>query len=249
MQFEHCNIVDGAIDDALHTHGTNQATVHSVRAVLPSEDGLELLKVKQPAGSCEHPLVNCVEACAAFKQKVAAVFKLISRILVSESGTLLLLKVQSEAQAARIDPTLTDLSQAPYSVSFTQGIRDLVQGLERTTYKAVTLLAAGDGFFAGTAFDPFVSVEHHLQGKGRMAAHLDGEVAPLFVDEVKVVMIHIRPLLTALQVRHVTFTAVDLPHQRRCLGHQNQKQTNEVRLLRQISLGELVLALCTGAVD
>jgi hypothetical protein len=91
-----------------------------------------------------------------------------------------------------------------------------------------------------------VSVEHHLQGKGRMAAHLDGEVAPLSVDEVKVVMINLRPALAGLQVRHVTFTAVDFPHQRRCLGHENQKQTVEFRLPRQIGFGEPVLALCGG---
>jgi hypothetical protein len=59
--------------------------------------------------------------------------------LISEPGALLLLDIQSEAEAARIDPTLTDLSQPPYRVVFTQGICDLVQGLERTTYKAVTL--------------------------------------------------------------------------------------------------------------
>jgi hypothetical protein len=56
-------------------------------------------------------------------------------------------------------------------------------------------------FLRAQAFDPFVSVEHHLHGKGRMAAHLDGEMAPLSVDEVKVVMINVRPAFRALQVR------------------------------------------------
>jgi hypothetical protein len=56
----------------------------------------------------------------------------------------LFFNIEAKAQTARINPTLTDLGQPPYNVVLTQGVCDLVQGLEGTTHKAVTLLNHGD---------------------------------------------------------------------------------------------------------
>lgn len=50
-----------------------------------SEDGFELVHIEQPAGPLQHPLTNRIETGAAFEQEVAAVFKLVSRIPVSEA--------------------------------------------------------------------------------------------------------------------------------------------------------------------
>src|SRR6476620_1402622 len=226
-----------------------RAVVDAMRAVLPSKDGFELVYIEQATGAFDHALVDFIKCRASLEEEIAAVLKLVARILVAKPRAALFFDIEAKAQTARINPTLTDLGQPPYSVVLTQGVCDLVQGLVGTTHKAVTLLNHRDGLLAGAAFDPFVSVEHHLHAKGRMTTHLDGEMSPLFVDEVKVVVIDVRPGLAGFQMRHLALATCDLPHQGGRLGHQNEKKAGKVRIFWQMLFGEPVLAFSSGAVD
>lgn len=62
-----------------------------------------------------------------------------------------------------------------------------------------------------------------------MSAHLDGEVTPLGVDEVKGVMIDVGPGLLALQMGRTALAGRYLPDQGGCLGDQDQEQTAKLR--------------------
>jgi hypothetical protein len=48
---------------------------------------------------------------------------------------------------------------------------------------------------ARLAGDVFVTVQHHLRTERWMAAHLDGEVPPLRVKNMKMIMVDVRPRL------------------------------------------------------
>jgi hypothetical protein len=52
---------------------------------------------------------------------------LIVGILIPKSTLVLLFPIQGKAQAAGVDPPLTDLAQSPYRRFLGQGIRDLRQ--------------------------------------------------------------------------------------------------------------------------
>ena len=59
----------------------------------------------------------------------------------------------------------------------------------------------GDSLLKGLTFDPFVTVEHILQTEWRMSTDFNGDKAPLGIDNMKVVVIDIRPGSFTLQVR------------------------------------------------
>jgi hypothetical protein len=61
--------------------------------------------------------------------------------------------------------------------------------------EAVALLAKAEVTLAGLAGDVLVAVEDDLRAKRRVTGHLDGDVAPLWVEDVERVVIDVRPLL------------------------------------------------------
>ena len=185
--------------------------------------------------------VNTAEH-ALFKQQIPTVLELITRIPIVKPRKPLLFQGQGEAQTTRINPTVTDLGQSPYSVQGTQGICDLVQGLERTSDKTVTLLHQGDGLLAGSTFDPFVTVEQNLNTKRGMPTHLDRHMPPFFVDKVKMIMVYIGPGPLPLQMRNPILTRSDFPYQRRGLGYQDQEKSLKLRIAGPMLLGQLVFA-------
>ena len=105
---------------------------------------------------------------------------------------------------------VTDLDQSPYGVLIAQGICEPIQGLERTTHKALTLLQSGDNLLSGLTFAPFVIIEHNLHPERRMPTHLEGDMAPVGIDQMKV--IHIRPKQFTGQVGCTFVVMLGLPH-------------------------------------
>ncbi len=96
--------------------GRNPMSAQSrVRPVLQAEDGADCRDVQPRAGPVQHPVEQGLHLRAGGEQQVAGVFGLVDRVAVAEPAALLLLKVQPEAQARRIDPPVTDLAQAPFS--------------------------------------------------------------------------------------------------------------------------------------
>ena len=73
-------------------------------------------------------------------------------------------------------------------------------------------------------------IERNLQAKGRMTAHLDGEVSPLRVDNVEMVVINQRPLLGPAQHHFAVAIVFGLPDQGRSFGHEYGKHTSELRI-------------------
>src|SRR5258705_13719267 len=78
-----------------------------------------------------------------------------------------------------------------------------------------------------------------------MAADLDGQVAPVRVEDVKRVVVHIRHRLLFFDV----VSRADIPHRRLRPTDQNQKQTLGHRRLGQIFFRKLRLALSCRTVD
>src|SRR3989442_14239939 len=88
------------------------------------------------------------------KQQVAAVFDLIDRVSVVETGPLLFLDAQRETQARRVDPALAHLDQTPYSPCFGQGVCNPGQvcGVGDLS-EAIALLGEGEMALGGLAGD------------------------------------------------------------------------------------------------
>ena len=117
-----------------------------------------------------------------------------------------------------------------------------------TTHKTVTLLHQGDSLFAGLSFDPFMTVEHNLNIERGMAAHLDGEMPPLPVNDVKVIMVHIRPWRFPLQV-DVVLPFLDLPHQSWGFCDEDEEDTGNTGISGKVFFSELMLSDAWGTVD
>src|SRR5256714_15432339 len=72
-----------------------------------------------------------------------------------------------------------------------------------------------------------------------MAADLDGQMAPVRVEDVKRVVVHIRHRLLSFDV----VSSADIPHRRLLPTGQNQKQALGHRRLGEIFFYNLMLAL------
>src|SRR2546427_4631406 len=98
--------------------------------------------------------------------------------------------------------------------------------------KAVSLLAESDACLACLAGDILVAVQHDLSRERRMAADLNGDVAPLGVQNVKRIVVDIGHWLLSLDV----MIGADIPHRRLCPADQDEEQA-----LRDGGPGEIVL--------
>src|SRR5260370_25943322 len=138
------------------------------------------------------------------------------------------------------------LAESPYSPLVGQGLCDLRQvcGV-RDSSKEFSLLGEGYARLARLAGNILMAVQDDLSGERRMAADLDGQMAPVRVKDVKRVVVDIRHRLLSLDV---VFRA-DIPHRRLRPTDQNQKQTLGHRRLGQIFFRKLMLALSCRTVD
>src|SRR5437867_6230503 len=215
-----------------------------VRTILPAKDGREGFHIQRTARPVQQLLIHLVQRRSALEQQVAAVFQLIKRILILEICALLLIRVQRKTQTRGIEPTVTNLGQPPYSVRCTQGLCDLIQGLEiGPARKTVALLLYRQAPFTSLAFDPFVTVGNHLRPKRRIATYPNRDMPPLGIHQVNMVMIDVRPFLLAIQIRDLILAvAFDFPYRRRRSSNQDHEHSFEIRVLRNIGLGLFMLA-------
>jgi hypothetical protein len=100
--------------------------------------------------------------------------------------------------------------------------------------------------FLGLMLYPFMPIERNLQAKGRMAAHLDGEVSPLRVHNMEMVVIDQRPALGPTQYHFAVAIVFGLPDQGRSFGNEYGKDTSEVRVGGAKLFGLGVLGLVAG---
>src|ERR1700719_539604 len=213
--------------------------------MLVSEDGFDGLEIKWGTAAVDERLKHLFHVPAHLKDQVATLFDLIVRVLIMEPATLLFVEVEGEAHTG-VNPTLADLAQSPYSPLFGQGLCDLRQaGGVRDSSKTVSLLGEGDSRLACLAGNVLKAVQDHLGRKGGMTADLDGEVAPLWIEDMKRVVVDIGHRLLAFDV---VFGA-DIPHRRLRPTDQDQKPALGDRRLGQIFFRKLVLALSCRTVD
>src|ERR1700730_15954830 len=170
------------------------------RTMLVSEDGFDGLQIEWGTAAVDERLKHLFHVPAHLKDEVATVFDLIVRVLIMEPAALLFVEVEGEAHTG-VNPTLADLAQSPYSPVLGQGACDLRQtrGV-RDCRKAVSFLGEGDARLARLAGNVLVAVQDYLGGEGRMPADLDGQMAPLRVEDVKRIVVDIRHRLFSFDV-------------------------------------------------
>src|SRR5262249_52034559 len=180
-------VIHRAVDDFL------QSPVSSLSfsgTPFATEDGFQSGHVQQSARAVNEPLIDRVQLPAAFEQKIAAVFQLVAEISVVKARTFLLLVIERKAQTGRIDPAIHHLRQARQAPGAVQLLSQPIKASQvGAAHKTVALLNPGDGLFLSLTLYPFMPIERNLQAKGRMAAHFNGEVSPLRVDNMKMVMV------------------------------------------------------------
>ena len=221
-----------------------------VRATLVAEDRLDTIQIQWSARPVDQRLEDLVHLPARVEQQVAAVFDLEHGVLVMKGASLLLFQIESKTEAGGINPTLAELEQAPCNLVPRQGICDFCQvcGVGDRS-KAVVLFAEVDGSFLRLTGHILVTVQHHLCPEGRVPAHLDGEVPPVRVQDMKRVMIDVGPGLFGRQLAELAGTShLRIPNQRRSLRHQNQEEAGFHLMSREMCGRDVMLALARRTV-
>src|SRR6266403_1628147 len=163
------------------------------RTMLVSEDGFDGLEIEWGTAAVDERLKHLFHVPAHLKDQVATVFDLIVGVLIMEPATLLFVEVEGKAHTG-VNPTLADLAQSPYSPVLGQGVCDLRQTCGvRDRRKAVSFPGEGDARLARLAGNVFMTVQDHLGREGRMPANLDGQMAPVRIEDVKRVVVDIEP--------------------------------------------------------
>src|ERR1700759_5064065 len=163
------------------------------RAMPVSEDRLDGFQVQWRAAAVDERLKDLVHVSAHLEDEVSTEFDLIVRVLITDPAALLLIEVEREAHTG-VNPTLAELAQSPYSPVFGQGLCDLRQTCGvRDSSKAVSVLGEGDARLARLAGNVLMAVQDHLGGEWRRSLVLDGQMAPVRVEDVKRVVVHIVP--------------------------------------------------------
>src|SRR5262249_43726921 len=161
-------------------------------------------------------LINFVELPTALEQEIAAVFQLVNRNRHSESPNVS--ADRSSVQNRGRPNTPSDPPPAP-SVPDPGTVQPLRQPTEagqvRTAHTTVALLNPGDGLFLGLTLHPFMPIERNLQAKGRVPAHLNSEMSPPRVENMKMVVIDQRPVFGPTQHHFASVIVFRLPDQGR----------------------------------
>ena len=151
-----------------------------------AENRLDRVQIQPRAAAVDQRLEDSLHPTAQLEQQIPAVLDLVVGILIPEPTGLLLFQIQSEAQATGVDPTLTDLAQSPYRRFFGQGICDLRQACGVSYMrKTVSFFCKGDPCSLRLTGYIFMTVEHNLSGEWRVSTDLDGDVAPVGIQDMK----------------------------------------------------------------
>jgi len=90
-----------------------------------------------------------------------------------------------------------------------------------------------------------MTIEDYLGRERRMAADFNRDVAPLGIEDVEGVVVHIGHRLLGFDV----MVGADVPHRRLGTAYQNQKQALRNIGLYQVFFGQLMLALPGWTMD
>jgi len=114
--------------------------------------------------------------------------------------------------------------------------------------ETIALLGKLNTLLAGLTRHILMSIQDDLCSKGRMAAHLDGDMPPIRVKNVERIVIDKRILPS--QVNHcATFGPLHIPNWGRRTSDQDQKYPGVAGFRRKISLSDFVFPLSWLTVD
>ena len=237
MDLEDRQIIDRSLDHDLDS-GT-LAVAPEKGAMFGAKEGLDRFEIQGSSGSINNPLKHLIQVLSTREEKVAAIFDLVDRIGVTESAFLLLLTLQSEAQAP-VNPTLTDLDQAPYRARSSHGICDSGQACGvGNIRKAIPLFTKGDLFLLGLTGHVFMTVEDHLNIKRRMGTEFDGRMPPLRVQDVERIVIDVRDL--GRDVPDLLLGAMDVENRHGCPSNDDTKDPSEGWIFRDVLFCDFML--------
>ena len=247
VDLEHREIPDRPLDQDLKSLVCHSAFA---RTFLASQNGPDGSYVKRGACAVDEGLKDLVHLAPSPEEEVAAVFPLIDRIGIVKSTTVAVFGGQGKTQACRINPTLADLGQAPYSAWGAHGICDTGKGCGvGNLSETVALLGKSDPFAGRLTCHILMAIEHDLCAEGRMRAQLDRDMSPLWVDDVERILVDVRVRFDRLDVRlSITATAY-FSNGRRGSSHQYAEYSFEVRVGWEQVFGKLMFALAALAVN
>src|SRR2546422_3978972 len=195
------------------------------RPTLVAQNRLDRVQIQWRPAAVNPRLEDSFHPTAQLEQQIPAVLDLVVGILIPEPALLLLFQIQSEAQATGVDPTLTDLAQSPYRRFLGPAIRDLRQacGVSYMSETGPIFFKADPGLLRLTRH-VFMPVEYDLGRKWRMATDLDRHVAPVGVQDMKGIMIHIGHWLLTFEMMLLP-THTHLPNRSLRFPHQTPRVT------------------------
>jgi hypothetical protein len=247
MDFEDRQIIDRSLDHGLASKRGSPFLPLKEGTMLGAKDGLDHLEVQGGSRSVNDTMKHLIQVASSLKEKVTTIFALVDRIGVTESTFLLLPTLQSEAQTS-INPTLTGPNQAPYRARGSHGVCDSGQACGvRDLCKTVTLFGERNPAFLGLTSHVFMTVEDHLSIKGRMRAELDSQMPPLWVHDMKRILIDIRGL--GLDVGDPLLGAVDLENGHGCQSSNDAEDASETGIFGDMLFGQFMLPFSTLTVN
>jgi hypothetical protein len=163
--------------------------------------------------------------------RLRGVLGLKDRVAAAEATAFLLLAVQTETQAGGVDPPITHLGQSPYRRGLRQGVCDLSQGLGvGNAGEAVAFLGETDSGHLCLGGDVLVAVEDDLRAERGMPGHLDREMPPFWIHDVKRVVVDEGPFPG--QVADDTASrAGDVPDRCHDARHEDQEHPSPEKCL------------------
>jgi hypothetical protein len=141
------------------------------------------------------------------------------------------------------------LVQAPYSRLGRQGVCDSRQACGvRDIGKAVPVLGKPDSVLLGLTGDILVAVQDDLGAEGRMPRHLNRDVPPFAVQNVKAVVLHVRLLLNQLPDSPL-LGAANLPNGSDGARDQDQEQALHRGMAGDVLFADVMFPLAALTVD
>ncbi|RJX17628.1 MAG: hypothetical protein C4570_07885 [Ammonifex sp.] len=244
---KHCQVVRRFLDRDFKLGRIPFSLFAEARTVFPSEQGLDYSGIQRTTGQIDDSLVNLVQIPTSFEEEIPAILDLADRILVTKSGAILVSKVQCKAQTCRVYPTIADRGQPPYRMQSIQGVCDSVHGRDvGRGGKAVAFFNYFESLLSCLTLNPFVTVEDYHGAKGRVTAYLDGNVSPITIHDVERVMVNISEFLFQM---NATFKLLNMPNRSHRFSNQDEKDTGEIRILRNVFLSKLMFSESRAAID
>jgi len=213
--------------------------------MLKTEDGLELFNVQRLAGSIQELLIDLVQIRWPTEKEISAQFQLETGEAVFELAASLFLQSEGKAQAGGVNPAAAEGVEAAVELAIEARGAQSIDPIVVTPFdEAVSFFADSPVAAARRALNPLVPIDNDLGAEGRVAGHANGDMAPLGIDDMEVVVFDVGPMFGPCELGNLPgVVAVDLPDWSGRFGAEDQKEPFESRILGEIRFGDLMLAL------